>query len=139
MKPLFSGISEIYRAFFLIKPLSDPEVGKAAERVIQLLEENGDSLGFAKKRERKNLPSVVSNILAEEDINLSDRKVEELVLYLKEKKESDLARKRFFVQSIITFLIIFLCFYLLTFGKADQDTQKAIFGLLGTVLGYWLR
>jgi len=138
MKQLFSGISEIYEAFFQVKLPHDAEVKKAVVIVVQLLERDGDFLGFAKRRER-NLPSLVLDILTEENINLSREKMEILLLYLNSKREGELTKKRFLIQSSVTLLIIFSCFYLLISGKADQDTQKAIFGLLGTVLGYWLR
>ncbi|MCD4741278.1 MAG: hypothetical protein K8R67_02180 [Desulfobacteraceae bacterium] len=42
------------------------------------------------------------------------------------------------MQVVISTIVLVACFYLI-FKSTDQAIQKASFGLIGTVIGYWLR
>lgn len=138
MKPMLSGVSEIYKAFKPNKLLKNQDLMPIVDVVLSRFSESGDSLGFA-KRAKVSLDIVVSEILEEENISLSKEKFDVLIRYIKARREDEIIRNRFWVQLIVTLVMIVACFYLLLSGKADQNSQKVIFGLLGTVLGYWLR
>jgi len=45
---------------------------------------------------------------------------------------------RIVMQIITSIAILGFCFWILTHSSNDQ-THKAAFGLIGTVVGYWLR
>jgi hypothetical protein len=138
MKPMLSGVSEIYKAFKSNKLSKNQDLMPIVDVVLSRFSESGDSLGFA-KRAKVSLDIVVSEILEEENISLSKEKFDVLIRYIKARREDEIIRNRFWVQLIVTLVMIVACFYLLLSGNADQNSQKVIFGLLGTVLGYWLR
>lgn len=42
------------------------------------------------------------------------------------------------MQVVISIIAVVACLYFISSAE-DQSTQKASFGLIGTVVGYWLR
>ncbi len=50
-----------------------------------------------------------------------------------------LSRRRFWVQLLISVLVAVFAMSMIAWGKTDSALEKGLFGLLGTVLGYWLR
>lgn len=136
---MLSAISEAYRVFFQFKPPSEPQVREAAKTVMRKLRRGGDSLGFGKKTERRDLETIVLRILEENQFDLSPEKLNSLRSYLKDFRENERKKSQFWAQLLVSLIIVVPCLVLLMFTDQEQDTQKAIFGLLGTVLGYWLR
>lgn len=64
---------------------------------------------------------------------------EEQVALLQSMAEADQIRRRFWVQASLSFLVLGVCLALVWRGPGDESLQKALFALMGTVVGYWLR
>lgn len=139
MKIIFSNLSEIYYAFFKFNSSLEPEVKKLTERIIRKLKLDENAMGFALKRDDDDLESKILRILEEYDPNYPPEKLNGILQYIKDKRESDRIKQRTLVQTIVTFLLLPILFFLLNKQGLDQTTKEAIIGFLGIIIGYWLR
>jgi hypothetical protein len=48
-------------------------------------------------------------------------------------------RRRFIMQCILSAGVLAFAFWQLSLAESNADLQKGLFGLIGTVVGYWLR
>lgn len=117
------------------------ELDEADQKAWRLLHDSGKTegvLGFRKERAAKS-PNEIKNHLAEHGLNISDDSAERLAKRSARSNDKALVRQRFWVQVVISMIIVIAALLVLSFGGASETTEKAFFGLLGTVLGYWLR
>lgn len=130
----FSGIREIASAFGSHPPPSNiaDQVG-----VIRSLSQEQGQMGFFRGKAKAQAEEAVSRVLKERGKPVAD--VDKTVEYLKAEEERAAIRRRFVMQAIITFVVLAFAIGSLTLGAVSEATAKALFGLIGTVIGYWLK
>jgi hypothetical protein len=97
----------------------------------------GAGLGFRKKREAIS-PGEIKRKLSEQGVAVSEASAERLAL----RRKADGAaatRQRFWMQVVISLIVLIVALATIVAGHPAAATEKAMFGLVGTVLGYWLR
>ncbi len=135
---IFSHLGEVASAFTTPRLVADPKLAKAWE-TLTTADGGQDALGFTKRkpldtREPQRLKAAKKR-LSEQGQNLTD---DEIAL-LQARVEATQIRSRFWVQASLSFLIVGVCLAMLWRGQVDEHMQKALFALLGTVVGFWLR
>ncbi|AZV76956.1 hypothetical protein EBB79_02960 [Parasedimentitalea marina] len=133
---MFLGLQEVSRAFF-----SKPEQNDAhTQHAIDILKTAKDQpLRFFGRDETDAIETAV-RILAEHGTELGGEERLKVVTALKEMDDVRRLRQRVVVQVAIT--IVLLAFSLtVAFGaiSASDQLQKLSFGLIGTVVGFWLK
>ena len=137
MKIIFNTITEIARAFKNNRIFYDQETADQIAIVEQRMTE-GDELRFF-EHDRLNIEEKVLSILAEQQQDISPERLKIIVEFLDNTRKNNEIRKRFWVQALITFIIFLLAGWYLQSGQSNPETEKVIFGFVGTVIGYWLR
>lgn len=120
---------EVFR--FKISALEAEESEKLIRKIILRLEKR-EFLGAFKSR--LSLEEIVMQAILEDGASMTDEKVKNLTKLI----ESNRAKKVFYVQASISVLVLLACFAFISAG-ANENTEKLLAGLIGTVLGYWLR
>lgn len=138
MKIIFSNFSDIYYAFFGFKPSLDKELNKLAGKIIRRLKQDENVMGFALKRD-DSFESKVLKMLEDYDPNLPQDKLDSILQYVKDKRESDRIKQRSWIQIIVTLLLLPILLFLLDKPGLDETTKEAIIGFIGIIIGYWLR
>ncbi|WP_257388436.1 hypothetical protein [Tahibacter caeni] len=127
----FSGLSETFG-----QPLLRNQLPPALRSIVDEQEAvpEADSLSFdgddkpsRSRRIRSKHPE-----LSEKDLQLATQALDQI-----ERRRE--ARRRFWVQLTVSLVVLAGAGYLLAMTAPGADTQKALFGLIGTVIGYWLR
>lgn len=142
--PLFRyTINQAHLAFGRPPPLADEKV-KAAADVLNAQKDKNVALGFAHPPQalggdEEEEGRRVERILHEHNTRLDAAEFKRLMEYLKLQQEHQAARSRFIAQAAISACIVAFALLLLGIGNVNDTMQKALFGLLGTVIGYWLR
>ena len=135
-KPFFSGIMQARAAF--VQPYVDDRTKNAAELVLNTLN-NSNALGFRKKVSKDELGAKARRTLKETGQDLNDSDIEKVINHMRALEEMTIARRRFWAQCAVSLLIVAFAMFMLSRSQSNETVQKALFGLLGTVLGYWLR
>jgi hypothetical protein len=135
-KPFFSGITQARFAF--VPPIADDRTKSVAEHVLNTLRQS-DELGFRKKASKVELEQKVRRTLKETGQDLNDSDAEKVVNHVRAIEEMTIARRRFWAQCAVSLLIVLFAIFMLSRSQSNETVEKALFGLLGTVLGYWLR
>lgn len=133
---LFSSLRADLEAF---KHL--PEMDAESKRAFQAVSEAGefqDGLGF-KKSTAPRSGREVKQKLAEKGVKVSDDAAAKAAERAHTEAERAIRRQRFWVQVSISLIVLIVAFATIAFSAPAQATEKAMFGLIGTVLGYWLR
>ncbi len=142
--PLFRHtIDQAHLAFGRPPPLLNAKV-KAAADVLNAQKGKNIALGFSRPPQalggnEEEGGRRVEQILHEHNTRLDAAEFKQLMEYLKFQQEHQAARSRFIAQAAISACIVAVALLLLGLGNGNDTMQKALFGLLGTVLGYWLR
>jgi hypothetical protein len=131
----FSAVRNAMQAF-----RRDPEPSEAEKRAMTVLQSAGrdGALGFRKDK-KPSSPREIERILSENGIRDAADLAERLAKQDAVREEKALARNRFWVQVVISVVILAAALLFVSPGKPAETTEKALFGLIGTVLGYWLR
>ena len=134
-----SPFSTFKRAVQLFKSPDKPapKIIEFAQRV-QSSQDNNGQLGFRKKLTGGDTKVIVRKALEETGHSPSDRELDETIKYLHETEKISEGKRRFYMQSVISAIALIIIGAEL-YSNSDQTTQKALFGLLGTIIGYWLR
>lgn len=135
---IFSHLQELATAFKTPQLTHDPKLAQAWQTLAPL-EEQVDGLGFKKRqpldaRAPERLRAT-QKLLREHGQELSEQEV----AILQARADADQVRRRFWVQASLSFLVVAACLAMLWRGPDSEQMQKALFALLGTVVGYWLR
>ncbi|MFO1433024.1 MAG: hypothetical protein U1F76_23445 [Candidatus Competibacteraceae bacterium] len=138
-RPFLSGITEAMKAFSGTPAVSSTV--EAAARILRSVDSDQglQGLGFRKKRRKIHDTPEKKAILSEHGIQLNDNEMMQLIKYLKDKEEVNIIRRRFWMQCMISLVLILFSLGILLWGKPAMATEKSLFGLLGTIIGYWLR
>jgi len=116
---------------------------KVAAEVLRAQESKNVALGFQRppgpggSEEEEN--KRIEQILSEHGAKLDEGEFKRLMEYLRTQEEHRSARNRFFAQAAVSASIVAFVLLLLGLGDVNETMQKALFSLLGTVVGYWLR
>ncbi len=130
---LFQGIREISRAFSPEEPLK-PELQRAKETVLKARSRDG-ALGFQKNAAGAAGPEKIAQVLAENGVKVTPAEAGKV----DQELQREMIRRRFWIQLALTIVLTVFCLAMLAFGTPAAATEKSLFGLLGTILGYWLR
>jgi len=133
---LLTGISQVIDAFS--KPtINDPIV----QRAIDLLAADSEVSSGLRYRQVKesNTRDIVIKKLGEYGVITSDDQLDAVMRMQEEAHLRSMTRMRFWVQVALSLLVICFAGGFISLGAPEASTEKALFGLLGTVLGYWLR
>jgi hypothetical protein len=127
----FSGLREAFGRLTLHEQLSAPVrdvVNElAATPTADSLGFDGDDKPVRTRRVRERHPE-----LDEKQLQLANQALDQI-----ERRNE--ARRRFWVQLVVSLLVLGGAGGLLVLSQPNADMQKALFGLIGTVVGYWLR
>ena len=132
----FSGIRDVASAFG-----SHPPPGDVAEQVdlIRTLSQARGEMGFFRGKPKSEAKEAVARVLKERGKPVTDAEADKTAEYLKAEEERSAVRRRFVMQAIITVAVLAFAIGTLTLGAASEASAKALYGLIGTVVGYWLR
>jgi len=108
---------------------------------VKLLAEDDRSVGAVgfRRAQPSKSSADVKRQLKEHGLDVSDRQLDQLMKLQEGEHARRLARGRFWMQLVISLLVAGFAGAFLAFGTPGASTEKALFGLVGTVLGYWLR
>lgn len=134
---LFSNITESWKSFFCTQKPDDEQVQKMSSIILSRLNRR-ESLGFF-RLSYDEFEKKVLNIVTEQGADLSQKQLSVLLNFIQETKKNKEIQNRFWVQTSISVFVLLSSILCLSLLKVDENTQKALFGLIGTVLGYWLR
>lgn len=135
---LLSGVGQIRRAFIGPKNSGDSLVDNAVALVSGLDRDGG--LGFFGRAKPSDALRTAIRVLAEHGQSLNTEQTLQVVTQLKTLADAQAVRARFVVQASISGAVLFASLSVL--GGAvmvTPDIQKVAIGLVGTVVGYWLR
>ena len=135
---LFSGIRQAVRAFREWPSSPHPVIAEALNS-IRSAEPGGAQLGFFRQARTPADPQRIERILAEQGKRLTPAQLAAVIDEYRRQSEQAGIRRQFIVQCIISAAVLAFAFWQLSRVELDADLQKALFGLIGTVLGYWLR
>lgn len=133
----FAGVREAARAFKGEPPVDLNETERAALETLRKEDGLGTGLGYR----RKETPASAAEIkkhMVELGQNLTDASAEKIARSARAQADAA-ARQRFIMQSAISLLILVAALWTIMGASPQPATEKAMFGLIGTVLGYWLR
>jgi len=138
MKLFFSTISEIIESF----KSTQPRDAKIQELIIftenKLQDINESSLGFFKSKNiYEKLDEKIINIFLENKKEISSEKLNTLISYITTQNKNIQTQKKFYLQFIISILIIGISTYFILNGT--EDLKKFGFSTFGIVIGYWLK
>ncbi len=137
--PLFSGITDTISAFKASSQKMTATEAAALE-IARSATDRTDQLGFKKpvKRVPKRTPNELEglkSLLAESGHGVDDDSASRIA----DRLQAEMTRGRFWVQAGISLLVVLFCVAILWSGQGNETLQKAVIGLLGTVVGFWLR
>lgn len=118
-------------------PAVSPNVRSAVDLVRG--SQSTGSLGFFARQSRARDLGEVMQVLAEHGQQLSATDTDKVFAALKSWDALEEARRRFLIQFGLSALVLVTTGCILTWGHPGADAQKTLFGLIGTVIGYWLR
>ncbi len=136
--PFFNTLSGAYKAFSKVQNPEDEEVKKAAE-IILSIQHRGERLNFRKKpKQHSYIVTETKHILREYGQELNETQLAELVKYIQALEEIKKGRRLFWMQSIVTAVIVIFALSLLLWkgGELSCEQQNVLIGLLSTVFGY---
>ena len=136
MQAPLSAFREVRHAFSTVeKPIDSTEL-RAADVAMR---SGFESLGFKKRKKApRGGEGDLKRLVEESGISLSAEQLKNVLDYLGAVHDKSMARRRFYVQAAVSAAIILFAILLLTLAHVKDEKEKALFGLLGTVLGYWL-
>lgn len=133
---LFDGLREVVSAFRLYSPPSD--IAEQVDAVRTLSREQGQ-MGFFRRKPGSEAAKAVARTLRERGKAVTDAEAERTAAYLKAEEERSAIRRRFAMQALISCMVLGFAVGSLTLGTVSEASSKALFGLIGTIVGYWLR
>jgi hypothetical protein len=137
----FSEIRQSIQAFADKDERSGGPAAKTAEE-IELLADPKGALGFRKRLvangDKATLVANTRKLLNEQGRPKSSEEVEQGIDYLERKEKMAQARMRFIVQAIISVIVLVAAITMVFLKSTSPAAEKAAFGLIGTVIGYWL-
>jgi hypothetical protein len=136
-KMFFSGIREAVRAFKGEPPVELNEQERAAFEALRKEDGEGTGLGYRKRGAPVSAVEIKKH-MAERGQNLPDASAEKIARSGRAQADAA-ARQRFIMQCAISLLILVAALWTIMGTSPQPATEKAMFGLIGTVLGYWLR
>ncbi|MEB4590948.1 hypothetical protein VSS37_08170 [Candidatus Thiothrix sp. Deng01] len=135
MQYLFNSLGEVISAF------KEPELqDQSLKPIVQLINSRlgrKESLGFFKKGKLKAEEEIL-RILTEQGRKVSKKQLEQLTEYLEKQRKNEDIKRRSFIQVFFTAIILMICVWQLD-SQPGSDTQKAVFTVIGAIIGYWLR
>lgn len=132
---ILTTIGHARRAF---SHLPEPEDRVVAKALTLLRSSEGDDTGMGFPSRSQDIPDV-KRMLDEHGLELDTNQLQKLIEYRKEMEELKRARIHFFVQIGISLVAMVVALIVLVFGNPGKELTQGLFGLLGTVVGYWLR
>ncbi|MFI4986347.1 MAG: hypothetical protein ACHQF3_02810 [Alphaproteobacteria bacterium] len=111
----------------------------AALALIDAVSAKGSRLGFWKYAGAQRDGHRLKQILQEQGRKLTSEQLAAVVSHQKAQEDIVSIRRRFFVQCAISLAVLTFFILGLTVLDVSADSQKALCGLVGTVVGYWLR
>lgn len=137
---IFNGLREIVAAYEADPTPADQQISDAV-RFLTSVREGGDGLGFfGRNKSASDAASVAVNLLQEHGRQLTYEQTIKTVEILQTLDERRSVRRRFVVQILITIVALVIALSVV-FGliTASDDLKKIGYGLIGTVIGYWLK
>lgn len=115
----------------------DDRIEQAA--VLVKASEGDSQLGFFRRNSATRDLKEVAQVLAEHGQQLAGTDTEKVFATLKQWDQLQDTRRRFSIQCGLSILVLIITGLILMLGSPSPDSQKTLFGLIGTVIGYWLR
>jgi hypothetical protein len=137
---IFEGLREIAAAYGSDPTPGDQQVADAVHFLVSIRGET-DTLGFFGRDNRpSDAVSVAVNLLREHGRQLTYEQTIKAVEVLQTLDERRSVRHRFFIQILVTIVALAIALSVV-FGliTASEDLKKVGYGLIGTVIGYWLK
>lgn len=137
-KVWLTGINQSRMVF---SELPIPEDKQVSEALTVLRSSEGDNtgMGFHKLGSVVQAMDKVKRVLAEHNLELNDSQLAQLIKHKKELDALKRAQARFWMQVSLSVLLVAAALVFLGFGNPSDASAKSVFGLLGSVVGYWLR
>jgi hypothetical protein len=134
-----SGIQTLTEAFGPEPRSDDPQVAEAVSLLLDVRNRPG-ALGFFGREKTADAVSTAVRLLAENGKTLTPEQTLAVVDQLRKLDEIRSTRRRFAVQVLVT-LVALVVAVSIVFGflGATDDLKKVGYGLIGTVIGYWLK
>ncbi|MBP1861563.1 hypothetical protein [Rhizobium herbae] len=134
----FSGIRATADAFSSQSRSKDPQVNDAAQFLIEL--GHGSGLGFFGRKATPDAVTTAIGLLREHGRKLTHEQTVEVVGLLQKLDETRAIRRRFVVQVLVTAATLAVALSVVfNIVDASDDLKKVGYGLLGTIIGYWLK
>lgn len=137
---VFDGLHEIAEAYGPDPTSGDQEVADAV-RFLVSIRGGVDTLGFFGRDKRpSDAVSVAVDLLREHGRQLTYEQTIKTVEILQTLDERRSVRRRFFIQILVTIVALAIALAVV-FGliTVSDDLKKIGYGLIGTVIGYWLK
>jgi len=136
---IFEGLREIADAY---KPDPRGENKQVDEAVTFLtsVREGPTALGFFGRQKPSDAVSVAVGLLQEYGRQLTYEQTVKVVEILQTLDERRSVRRRFVIQIVVTIVALAIALSIV-FGLvvASDDLKKIGYGLIGTLIGYWLK
>lgn len=130
------GTSRFKKAFSPPQSPKDPLVAESAA-MLHSTDADDTGMGFHKlKRFVKDIVTV-KKFLDEHGVSLEDSQISELMKYMKAVEEYERAKTRFWVQIVLSILIVGGSIGVLIFTAPPTEVSNSLFALLGLVIGFW--
>ena len=135
----FKGIRTAATAYQRIPEPQDPTVNSAVS-FLRALRSSEEGIGFFGRDRSIDATDVAIRILQEHGHNLEHDQTIKVIEHLHKIDEAQAIKRRFFVQIVISaaaFAIAIAIIFALI--PTNEELNKVGYGLIGTVVGYWLR
>jgi hypothetical protein len=133
------GIREVAAAYRPYPSSGDKEIDEAVG-FLSSLREGPTSLGFLGRQSSSDAVGVAVQLLQEHGRQLTYQQTLKVVETLKTLDERRSVKQRFIVQLLVTIVALAISIAII-FGiiQASDDLKKIGYGLIGTIIGYWLK
>lgn len=132
---ILTSVSHARRAFL---PLPEPEDRRVIEALKVLRSTEADDTGMGFHSLSRNILDV-KRLLDEHGLVLDERQLEILINYCEAVEEQRRGRLRFLMQIVVSIAVLAGATALLALGDPSKANTESAFGLIGCVVGYWLR
>jgi hypothetical protein len=136
---VFEGLREIADAYKPDPKADNSQIDNAVTFLTSVLE-GPKALGFFGREKPSDAVTVAVGLLQEHGRQLSYEQTVKVVEILQTLDERRAVRRRFVIQIVVTIVALAIALAIV-FGlvQASDDLKKIGYGLIGTVIGYWLK
>lgn len=135
---LFSGLRRSLASLRAPGPALEARLADAAG-LLEAAASGRRELGLFERRGDRDPVVVAVQILREHGKTLPTAEVAKVLDHLGAVEQQLKVRRQFAVQCVVSLAILAFCVWQLGTGSPSPETGKALTGLLGALVGYWLR